>query len=60
MSKVAYIDNSTLLGKCHIQRSYENLREIVLNHSDDYTFSFVNNGELFGFSIKQNEPLRSE
>lgn len=57
MSKVAYIDNSTLLGKCHIQRSYENLREIVLNHSDDYTFSFVNNGELFGFSIKQNEPL---
>lgn len=57
MAKVSYVDDNTLLGKCYIARTYEEVRTQIIEKKKCYTRTVLKNGEVFGFEITKNQPL---
>lgn len=59
MAIVSYVDNSSLLGRCYIEQSYQKLRTQILKEINSLTYYLEEGGNIYGYVISTNASLSS-
>ncbi|HKM02199.1 MAG TPA: GNAT family N-acetyltransferase [Sedimentibacter sp.] len=58
MSLISYIDDIFRLGYCHVKRDYSSIKDIVIQSKGDLNYAYEENGDVWGYKIAPNKPLR--
>lgn len=58
MSIISYMDDIFQLSHCYVTRDYSSVRNIVLQVKEDLSYVYEEDGDIWGYRIDANKPLK--
>ncbi|HKM02205.1 MAG TPA: GNAT family N-acetyltransferase [Sedimentibacter sp.] len=58
MPVLSYMDDIFKLSHCYVTRDYSNIKVDVINSREELDYAYEENGELWGYKIYPNVPLK--